>query len=408
MRSFTLALLLVVSATIAEIGPVGAETGGTPPRLFLLDARTLDTIRQRVAAGDPSLAEAMKQLTDAAEAAVNNAPVSVMEKAQLPPSGDKHDYMSLAPYFWPDPAKPDGLPYINRDGERNPEEATIPDKTNYNRMVSSVDTLSLAYYLGGDERYAAQSARLLRTWFLDDATHMNPNLNYAQAVKGVTDGRGIGIIDTRDLAHLVDAIGLIGQSPSWTAADQDGMIGWFGQYLDWLLTSKNGKDEAKAANNHGSWYDVQIVAISLFVGRDDLARRTLQESGAKRIARQIEPDGRQPLELTRTISLHYSVFNLEALCDLATLGSREQIDLWHDVTPDGRGLREALDFVLPAALGQRPWPYPQISASNPAELSESLLQAATAFPDGPYGAAGWSTLGDQAASSALNLRYLRT
>src|SRR6202165_907703 len=96
-----------------------AVSSGTPPRVFLLDAKTLAEEKQRLTtAKSTPLSEAIR---DAADRAMKAGPFSVMDKGTVPPSGDKHDYMSQAPYFWPDPKKANGLPYVRRDGERNPE-----------------------------------------------------------------------------------------------------------------------------------------------------------------------------------------------------------------------------------------------------------------------------------------------
>src|SRR5208283_4124843 len=149
------------------------------------------------------------------------------------------------------------------------------------------------------------------------------------------------------IADAADAAGLLAGSAAWTKKDNDALKVWLTTYLDWLLTSKNGLDEASAKNNHGTWYDVQAVRLALTVDRTDLARQIAEAAGQKRIAVQIEPDGRQPLELARTAAFGYSRFNLEALFMLATLGEHVGVDLWHYQLPDGRGLTKALDFLLP-------------------------------------------------------------
>ncbi|HTK74274.1 MAG TPA: alginate lyase family protein, partial [Gemmataceae bacterium] len=271
-----------------------------------------------------------------------------------------------------------------RDGRVNPERNKY-DRPLLGKMSQAVGTLGLAYYLTDDERYAAHAAKLLRVWFLEPATRMNPNLNYAQFIRGINDGRGIGIIDSVSLLSVVDGIGMIHGSPAWTPADHAGMTAWFREYLTWLRTSKNGKDEAAAANNHGSWYDVQVATFALFVGEDDAyVKKLLEEAKTKRIARQIEPDGRQPLELKRTKAFDYSQTNLRALFALATLGDRVGVDLWRYETADGRSIRKALDWLIPFATGEKKWEHEQITGLRGASLATLLRRAAVAYHDEHY------------------------
>jgi hypothetical protein len=363
---------------------VNAGRAEEPPRVFLSAGKDLVRVKELVAAGDPAVAAAVKALRARADRELKAGPFSVVHpKPVKPPGGDEHDYVSLAPYWWPDPAKPDGLPYVRRDGRTNPERAKydVPQLTGLSRAVHP---LALAYYLTGEERYAAHAAKLLRAWFLDEATRMNPNLNYAQFVPGRNTGRGAGVIDTVRLLKVVDAVGLLRGSKSWTAADQAGVEEWFRRYLRWMQTSKNGKEEAAAANNHGSWYDAQVVTYALFLGDRATAKRILEESKQRRIARQIEPDGSQPLELKRTKSFGYSVVNLDGLFALATLGEQAGVDLWRFRTEDGRGIRTALDWLLPYATGEKEWKYPQITRLSGGQLAPLLRRAANAYGEPRY------------------------
>src|SRR3954468_7394630 len=228
-------------ACVLLLAPL-ARAADAPLRVFALDADPRARAKARIA-GD--LQPAYEHLKSDADKALKAKPVSVMDKKLTPSSGDKHDYMSVAPYFWPDPTKPNGLPYIRKDGQVNPERTNNATDANASKeMMANVQTLTLAYYFSGNDAYADHAATLLRTWFLDPATRMNPNLNFGQAIPGVTPGRGIGIIDTVGLIGVVDSIGLLQSSKSWTDADQKGMVAWFDAYATWLQTSKNGKEEA--------------------------------------------------------------------------------------------------------------------------------------------------------------------
>jgi hypothetical protein len=335
---------------------------------------------------------ALKHLRSEADKMLKAQPHSVMEKTRMPPSGDKHDYLSLAPYSWPNPSKPDGLPWINRDGKVNPESREGTDHNALSHMCSEVETLALAYRLTKHEPYAAKAVEVAKVWFLDPATKMNPNLEYGQGVPGRSTGRGTGIIDTVGLIKVVQAIGGLEGSTAWTPEIQKGMKAWFRAYLDWLLKSKNGIDEAKATNNHGSWYLAQAAAYATFVG--DLERvRTSVELGRERIATQIELDGRQPLELKRTKSYSYSLYNLEALFILAEYGPAVGVDLFGYRSPDGRTLRAALDYMAPYFKADTKWPGEQIADikhPDPA-LAGLLRRAANAYHEPKYEAMIQST-----------------
>jgi len=354
---------------------------------FGAEPGALEKAKQAIAAGDPVLVGALKKLKQDAEKALLVAPTAVTEKKKLPPSGDAHDYMSLAPYFWPDPAKPAGLPYLRKDGEVNPEsrELAANDTLRIRALGTTVETLALAYFFTGEEKYAAQAAQHLRGWFLAPATRMNPNLKFAQAVLGVNDGRGTGIIEARGLADAADAAILLLGSKAWTKDDQTAVERWGEQYYEWLLRSKNGQDERAAKNNHGTWYDVQAVHWALVLNRTEEAKGILAQAGMTRIDVQIEPDGRQPLELSRTASFSYSCFNLRALSDLALLGRHAGVDLWAYRSKDGRSLRVALDYLSPYLGKQpKPWPGQQIHASSPDEVMPVLRRAAHATGGATY------------------------
>lgn len=330
------------------------------PRVFLFDGAHLANMQQEIREQPEKFAEALEDLCEQADAVLDQGPWSVMDKDFMPPSGDKHDYFSLGPYWWPDPSTADGLPYIRRDGEVNPERDKY-DSPPKGRMTEAVNALARAWYFTGEEKYARRAALLLRTWFLDPATRMNPHLRFGQAVRGRNTGRGIGIIDTASWGELVDSVGLLKSSRAWTDEDQQQLQAWFRDYIRWLTTSEMGLDEADQHNNHAVYYDVQVASFALFTGDRDLAVKVLSEVGPRRIATQIEPDGSMPHELARTKSWGYTTMNLRGFLHLARLGEHVEVDLWHFHTADGRSIEQALNWLAPFVLGEKEWSHKQIA-----------------------------------------------
>lgn len=357
------------------------------PRIYFLDAQALAQLRADLA--KPGQNPVRMQIEKFAENAMKVGPYSVMMKERVPPSGDKHDFLSMAPYHWPDPKSRNGLPYIRRDGERNPEAAKVPDHEYLVATADAAYTLSVAYYLTRDDKYSDRAALLLRTWFLDPATRMNPNMNHAQYIAGVNAGRGAGLIETRHVSKVVDTLGLLAGSKAWTAADENGMRDWLTAYFNWLQTSKNGRSEAKAPNNHGSWYEQQLATVALYLGKDDVARDVLRKRATARIAHQFEPDGRQPYELQRTKAMHYSSFNLLALTHLARAADTASVDLWRFSTSDGRNMRKGIDWLLPYISGEKKWEYQQIADFDFSVIEPVLLWSALKYDDPKYAAAAF-------------------
>ncbi|MFN0080267.1 MAG: alginate lyase family protein [Prosthecobacter sp.] len=367
-----------------DLSAIGADLS---PHYFSAKPGALMKAKEKLAAGDKQLAKALKKLVKDADKALAEPLPTVMSKEKMPPSGDKHDYMSIAPYFWPNPDTKDGLPYVRHDGKVNPEsrDPKANDSPAIKIMGDNVESLALAYYFTGNETYAEGAAKVARTWFLDPATRMTPHLKYAQAIMGVNDGRGTGILEALHISVAADALGLLAESKSWPKDDQQALKEWLRTYHDWLIQSEPGKDEQNAKNNHGTFYDVQAVRIALVLGRDDSAKRMLEEAKQRRIAVQIDPDGKQPLELDRTTSFSYSRFNLFALTELATLGEHAGVDLWNYTTEDGRSIRKAIDFMLPYAdVPPKAWTLPQIKDKHESEFMPIFRQATLAYGGEAY------------------------
>ncbi|NND08932.1 MAG: alginate lyase family protein [Saprospiraceae bacterium] len=353
---------------------------------------------------DQDVQQLVQILLNDADTILDITSPSVMDKGFTPPSGDKHDYMSQGPYWWPDPTKADGLPYIRRDGEVNPERAKFTDRANLSKLISSVTTLSRAYFFSEDEKYAQKAIDFLQTWFLDSATSMNPHLEFGQAIPGRTSGRGIGIIETSDIGKIADAVQLLRASSRWSDEMNAGMIFWMKAYLEWLMTSEKGQDESLHPNNHGTWYNVQAAMLAIFTGQETIAKNIVETSKQTRLDAHIEANGSQPKEIARTRSFSYSTMNLLGLFQLALIGEKLGIDLWHYKNIHGVSLQKALDFLIPAASGQTSWPHPQIKPISPIRMIPHLVHASRVYSPS-YGKIAKTIIDKHQPNSIVQLIY---
>ncbi len=304
-----------------------------------------ETVPQRAAAHH----KASARLFSDAEKALAVSRLSVVDNPHLAVSGDPHDYYSIAPYSHPNPATSDGLPYIHRDGIFNPDFEEC-DRRRMDRLCSSVRTLTLAYLASHVEAYRAHAVKLLRCFFLDEETRMNPHMEYAQAVRGACDGRGIGIIDIRRSYRMLDMVSCL----SDPILEEELRV-YFSRFLIWLRGSKKGHDELIRKNNHGTWYDVTCAGMALFVGEQGLAREILSTFAERRLAVQVAEDGALPLELKRTRPFLYSTIALNGAFIAARMAKRLDIPLFQDAR-----LRAAFRFMIPFYASPDSFPYRQI------------------------------------------------
>ena len=384
----------VSTAVLALFSVASTLAAQAVPRVLLVSPATLAAEK---AHPDPQL---MKLALHAAANAMKTEPQSVVNKNKVPPSGDKHDYMSLARYWWPNPDTPDHLPYVRHDGRSNPEIKGIADHQELQTMSESSNALALAWYLTGDERYAGHAALLLRTFFLAPATAMNPNMNFAQYIPGVNTGRGAGVLDSRSFPMALDAATMLAGSKAWSAADQTGLEQWFSKYYEWLNSSDLAHHEAAAPNNHGSWFNVQAAAVALFLGKDAEARHLAERVRDQRIPSQFDREGMQKYELVRTNSFSYSAFNLEALTELANIVQSTGVDLYQPVKLGAPTILTGIDALLPFDP-QHPWPHEQITKDHEDSLCPALVRAAAHTHDAKYSEAQQRFHCKQTADSML-------
>lgn len=349
------------------------------PRYFTYDPGTLAQTKHSLADKNSALQSAYRALLVSADGALIQPAPSVTQKSLTPSSGDKHDYYSFGPYWWPNPDTASHLPYIRKDGQTNPESKT--DATDSVRMAhfgNDMRALGLAYYFSGNNAYAVKAAEMARVWFVSPQTRMNPDMAHAQAIPGVVDGRGIGIIDSRVLIDVMDTIELIRPADTLSEADYQAIKNWYGQFAQWLLTSDNGFEEGNWHNNHGAFYDAQVVAFSLFSDHPDVAKKQMRVAQLRHLTGQIDREGNLTAEIERTRSWHYTQFALSAYLRLARYGELTGVDLWQSSIDDHR-LQQALRVAAKPVGNAADWRYPELKF-NEEEAIGNMLAARHGYP----------------------------
>jgi hypothetical protein len=336
----------------------------------------------------PSEAEALASLVKEAEALHALRPLSVMDKKLIADSGDKHDFFAIGKLAWANPDTPDGMPWIRRDGAHNPAAFSSDyDKAHYDTTLERVHVLALAWHHTRDERHAAKAVSLIRAWFIDPATRMNPHFKYASALPGVHAGMPIGIIEGVVLIRFIDDVKLLAASSSLTSADVAALKRWFADYTAWLLESEAGQEEGRATSNHGVWYGAQVATYALFTG-DHRHVGPMIDLGRQILDTMQNDEGGFPKELSRRQSMHYSIYMLSAFVSLARCGEQSgdpAHDLWHYVSPRGRSLRQGLVWIAPYLAREKPWPFEDIDRDLGRSIyfhALTILQAARrVWPD---------------------------
>jgi hypothetical protein len=298
-----------------------------------------------------------ERILQAAARALQAEPFTITRHPSSLSQGGPNDFYSNGDYWWPDPSKPDGLPYIRRDGESN------PDNFAHHRLAvrdlrDSVAALAAAYRLTGEDRYVSKAVELLRVFFLDEATRMNPHLEFAQAIPGRTPGRGIGIIDTLHLCEIPVAIAAMQSSAELSPEMLAGLKDWFSQFTNWMRTSANGREEAATKNNHAVAFYLQLAVYARFIGDESLLAECRRQFREVFIPRQMAVDGSFPLELERTKPYGYSIFQLDNMATLCQVLSTPEENLWFYELPDGRGMRQAMAYLYPYLADKSAWPLP--------------------------------------------------
>ena len=346
---------------------------------FSVSLRQMDTlvlyqVKQKIQDGTASerTLSAYKALISKANKLLSIENPTVMDKTIMPPTGNKHDYLSISRYWWPDPESPNGLPWIRKDGETNPDTQTnAVDRKRLGTLTSGVENLCLAYYFSNDTRYAEKAASMLKTWFLDEETRMNPHLEYAQSVPGNSKGRSSGILDGKSIGSVVpDSLIILSNSSYWTKNDTENINQWLSEYLTWLTESELGNTENNQKNNHASWYKFQVASLAYYLGNETLAKETVSLA-QQSLDQQFDFEGKQTHELERTRSFFYSCYNLEALSSIAMVGDKIDMDMWYYKSKNKKSLALAINYLTPIIDGKE-WPYTDIYGTDLSRLVSTL------------------------------------
>lgn len=301
------------------------------------------------------LAHDRARILAAADVALKLAPLTITAQRAKLSEGGPNDFYSNGDYWWPDPSKPDGLPYVKRDGETNPENFTA-HRDAIRELRDAVAALGAAWLITREEKYPQKAAELLRVFFLDPATRMNPHLNFAQAIPGLTPGRGIGIIDTLHLIEIPKAVEAMATADAMTPELRDGLKGWFREYLTWMLESKNGKEEGETKNNHAVAFYLQVAVFAEFTENAAALAECRKRFKDAFLAKQMAADGSFPQELARTKPYAYSIFQLDNMATLCQVLSTPEEKLWELTRDDGAGMKKAMAYLYPFLKDKSTWP----------------------------------------------------
>jgi len=294
-----------------------------------------------------------KQILTEAAWAMKQDPITITASSSPRSAGGKHDFFSEADYFWPDPKNPDG-PYINRDGMTNPDNFVAHRKAMI-RFSKVIGALASAYKVTGDEKYIKQAVKHFQAWFINSATLMNPNLLFAQAVKGRFTGRNYGIIDTIHLMEVAQGALIMQKAKAFDSETAKGVKKWFSNYTLWLNTSKPGIQEKTVKNNHATCWAMQVASFAKLCGDENMLDSLRNSYKTILLPNQMGNDGSFPLETARTKPYGYSIFNLDAMTMLCQILSTPKDNLWNFETADGKSIKKGLTYLYPFIADKSKW-----------------------------------------------------
>lgn len=324
--------------------------------LVYYNPKHMQLVKEKIKAKDVYFSGHYEELLKAGNIALNYVLDPVTNKTQMPPSKDMHDYLTYAPYRWPDPSKPDGLPWKAIDGIINPVSRGVD--TDFNRKTAffdAIEKLTWSFYFSDDKRFSDKAIDLINGWYLDPKTRVNPNMNFGQGVPGIADGRPAGLHEWKPQAEVINALQIFESKGVLPLHIKTGMHQWLSQYLEWITKDSMAIQAGQTRQNHANYYNHQVVGLMMFLGKKQAAKAIVEDAKLSRIADQILPDGTQPREMGRTRSVHYTAGNLWLLTELILLGRKLDVDLWAYETAEGSSIPKAYAYLVPYIKGEKVW-----------------------------------------------------
>jgi hypothetical protein len=295
-------------------------------------------------------------IIEKAELFLDEKPITVTNDRCERSLGGKNDFYSEGDYWWPNPENPNG-PYYNRDGMTNPDNFTAHRKA-MRRMSIQVVTLAAAYKITGDSKYASPAADQLRAWFVNPETRMNPHMRFAQAIKGVVSGRGVGLIDGIHLVEPARAVSILEKSEELSSSDIRAIKDWYTDFLQWMNTHDYGIDERERKNNHGTCWVMQAAEYARLTENEEMLAYCRNRYKTVLLPNQMSEDGSFHMELKRTKPYGYSLFNIDAMAMVCHILSTPEDNLWNFKLAEGQGMEKGMEFIVPYIANKSSWNLP--------------------------------------------------
>lgn len=303
--------------------------------------------------GDRLLKKAVDKAIANGYKALEKPILVITTKTYMVDTKDKHNFNSVAPYWH---QQPDG-DWERIDGKGNGLSKKIGDTEKLQKGIGTVvPALALAYVASNNpdekEKFAARAMEYCQKFFLDPATRMNPNLDYAQLIPGHNKIRVETAVEGEKLVDIVDALLLLQSSKHYTPEFDRQIRGWFGEMADWMVHSPTGKQsDRKVSGNIGVIYETMRAAFAIFSGDTTYAAKRYPRI-KERLFSEMNADGGLYRELDRKKPNMYSNKALQAWVRLFRILSVQGLDVWN-LEEDGKSLEKAILFMVPYMMGEK-------------------------------------------------------